>query len=151
VPRLAALTRHPGSRSDPSIKEDIAVRLTIYHNVARDGHGRHTGFDGYLPGQPLVPVFAYDVELVDGGMPELLLLAEQAFEAFNADPVLLAGRQRDLATQYRNLRLRSLSVGDVVRAGETTLACENFGFREVPGELNEVRISEHGTHPFEAR
>ena len=52
------------------------MRVTIFHNTARDGHGRHIGFDGYQPGQPLVPVFAYDVDLPSGGMPELLLIAE---------------------------------------------------------------------------
>lgn len=127
------------------------MRVTIFHNVARDQDGRHAGFDGYRPGQPLVPVFAYDAELADGGMPELLLIAEQAFEAFNADPEMLTGRQRDLATQYRALRLRSLSAGDVVRAGDTALACDHIGFREVPAELNQVRACEHGTHPIEDR
>ena len=124
------------------------MRVTVYHNVARGPDDRHINFDGYQPGQPLVPVFAYDVELLDGGMPELLLIAERAFEAFNADPDLLTGRTRDLATRYRARSLRSLSIGDVLRLGDTALACDPVGFREVPGELNEVRVSEHGTHPI---
>lgn len=124
------------------------MHVTVYHNVARNEAGHHLGFDGYQPGQPLVPVFAYDLGLLDGGMPELLLVAEAAFEAFNADPDMLAGSQRDLASRYRDRRLRSLSVGDVLRVGDTALACDPVGFREVPAELNEVRVSEHGTHPI---
>jgi hypothetical protein len=42
-----------------------------------------------------------------------------------------------------------VSVGDVLRLGGTALACDPAGFREVPSELNEVRVSEHGTHPIE--
>ena len=125
------------------------MRITIFHNVATDGYGRHVGFDGYQPGQPVVPVFAHDVELLDGGIEELQVIAELAFKTFNADPELLAGRQRDLATRYRGLLLRSLSVGDVVRAGLIPLACDPAGFRVVPADLNEVRVSQHGTRPFE--
>lgn len=124
------------------------MQVTVYHNVARGSDDRHINFDGYQPGQPLVPVFAYDVELLDGGMEELLLIAEMAFEAFNADPDLLPDRTRDLATRYRARSLRSLSVGDVLRLGDTALACDPVGFRKVPAELNEVRVSEHGTHPI---
>jgi hypothetical protein len=124
------------------------MHVTVYHNVARGPDERHINFDGYQPGQPLVPVFAYDVELLDGGMPELLLIAETAFEAFNADPGLLPARTRDLATRYRARSLRSLSVGDVLRLGDTALACDPVGFRQVPGDLNEVRVFEHGTHPI---
>jgi hypothetical protein len=124
------------------------MHVTVYHNIARGPDERHINFDGYQPGQPLVPVFAYDVELLDGGIPELLLIAETAFEAFNADPGLLPTRTRDLATRYRARSLRSLSVGDVLRLGDTALACDPVGFRQVPGDLNEVRVSEHGTHPI---
>ncbi len=84
-------------------------RVTIFHNTARDEHGHAIGFDGYQPGQPVVPVFAYDVEFLDGGVPELLLIAEQAFEMFNVDLDMLTGRKRELATQYRHNMLRSLS------------------------------------------
>jgi hypothetical protein len=125
------------------------MRVIVYHNVARDQNDRHINFDGYQHGQPLVPVFAYDVVLLDGGLPELMLIAERAFEAFNLPPGLLNERQRELAARYRARSLRSLSVGDVLRLGDTALACDRAGFREVPGELHEVRMSEHGTHPVE--
>jgi hypothetical protein len=125
------------------------MRVTVYHNVARDEAGRHLHFDGYQPGHPLVPVFTYDALLLDGGLPELLRIAEAAFEAFNADPEMLQGNQRELAARYRDRRLRSMSVGDVLLLGGTVLACDPAGFREVPSELDEVRVSEHGTHPIE--
>lgn len=124
------------------------MHVTVYHNVARGPDNRHINFDGYQPGQPLVPVFVYDVDLLDGGMEELLLIAETAFEALNADPDRLPARTRELATRYRARSLRSLSVGDVLRLGDTALACDPVGFRQVPAELNEVRVSEHGTHPI---
>lgn len=125
------------------------MRVIIYHNVARDPHGRHINFDGYQPGQPLVLVFAYDVELLDGGLPELRHIAERAFEAFNLPPELLAEDQYDLAAQYRRRALRSLSVGDVACLGGVALACEPIGFREVPADLNEVHVSEPGTTPLD--
>ncbi len=124
------------------------MRVTVYHNIARDDAGHHRGFDGYQPGHRLVAVFTCDAGLLDGGPPELLRIAEAAFCAFNADPEMLAGVQRELATRYRRRALRSLSVGDVLRVGDTVLACDPVGFREVSGELNEVRVSEHGTHPI---
>jgi len=58
------------------------MRVTIYHNIAKDGDGRHVSFFGYQPGQPLVPVFAYDVTLLDGGIEELRQIAERAFETY---------------------------------------------------------------------
>lgn len=125
------------------------MRVIIYHNVARDQQGRHINFHGYQPGQPLVPVFAYDVELLDGGLPELRHIAEQAFEAFNMPPELLTADQYDLAARYRRHGLRSLSVGDVACLGGTALACEPVGFIEVPADLNEVHVAEPGTTPLD--
>jgi hypothetical protein len=43
-----------------------------------------------------------------------------------------------------------LSVGDVVAVGEAGLAVGRAGWTLVPGGLNEVRTSEHGTHPLPA-
>jgi hypothetical protein len=128
--------------------KETPMRVTVYHNIARDDAGHQLGFDGYQPGHPLVAVFTYDANLLNGGPPELLRIAEAAFEAFNADPEMLAGAQRKLATRYRRRALRSLSVGDVLLVGDTALACDPVGFREVPGDLNEVRVSAHGTHPI---
>jgi hypothetical protein len=41
-----------------------------------------------------------------------------------------------------------LSVGDVVAVGEAGLAVGRAGWTLVPGGLNEVRVSEHGTRPL---
>jgi hypothetical protein len=123
------------------------MRVTVYHNVARDSGGRRVNFDGYQQGHPLVPVFTYDIDLLGGGLAERRRIAEAAFEAFNADPEMLQGKQRQLAASYRERRLRSLSVGDVVRVGGIALACAPVGFREIGGDLNEARVSEPGTHP----
>jgi hypothetical protein len=125
------------------------VHVIVYHNVARGPDSRRINFDGYKPGQPLVPVFRYDADPADSGLPGLQVIAEQAFEAFNLPAELLNPRQGELAARYRGRSLRSLSVGDVLRLGDTALACDPAGFREVPGELNEVRVSEHGTHPID--
>jgi hypothetical protein len=124
------------------------VQVIVYHNVARGPDGRCINFDGYKPGQPLVPVFSYDADPAGSGLPGLQVIAEQAFEAFNLPAELLSPRQGELAARYRARSLRSLSVGDVLRLGDTALACDPAGFREVPGELNEVRVSEQGTHPI---
>jgi hypothetical protein len=43
-----------------------------------------------------------------------------------------------------------LSVGDVVAVGEAGLAVGRAGWTLVPGGLNEVRTSEHGTRPLPA-
>jgi hypothetical protein len=124
----------------------LSMRVTIYHNTAADGSGRHIGYDGYEPGHPLVPVFTYTTVPAD---PQAV--AEAAFEAFNADPGMLTGTQRELAEQYRARSLRSLSPGDVVRAGDSTLAVTRpAGWIPVTGPLNVVRTGMHGTHPLPA-
>jgi len=41
-----------------------------------------------------------------------------------------------------------LSVGDIVAVGEAALAVGRAGWTALPGGLNEVRVSEHGTHPL---
>ena len=55
---------------------------------------------------------------IAGMEPNLIKLVD-VLTAFNADPEMLTGRKRELATQYRQALLRSVSVGDVVRAGDT--------------------------------
>jgi len=43
-----------------------------------------------------------------------------------------------------------LSAGDVVAVGEVGLAVGRAGWTLILGGLNEVRVSEHGTHPLPA-
>jgi hypothetical protein len=77
------------------------MRVIVYHNVAQDQAGRRLGFDGYQPGHPLAAVFTYDADLPGSDLDGLLRTAEAAFEAFNADPEMLADRQQELAIRYR--------------------------------------------------
>jgi len=123
------------------------ITVSIWHNVTRDSEGRPTGYFGFNPGDSMVRVFTYQAP-ADGRPAEAV--AEEAFEAFNADPELLTGRQLELAIRYRNRALRSLSRGDLVVVGEVALACERAGWAPVRGGITEVRAGEHGTHPLPA-
>jgi hypothetical protein len=121
------------------------ITITIWHNVALDGQGRHTGMlNGYQPGDPVVRVFTY--QAAPAGTPEEI--AEEAFGICNDHPRDVHGE--DLARRYYECELRSLSVGDVVAVGEAGLAVGRTGWTLVRGALNEVRASEHGTHPLRA-
>ena len=125
------------------------ITVTIWHNVARDHEGRHTGMlDGYQPGDPMVRVFTYQAEADGGRSPEAI--AEEAFATFNGHPRDADGEE--LARRYYARRLRSLSAGDVVAIGEIVLAAGRpAGWTPVNGGLNEVRTDQHGTHPLPAR
>jgi hypothetical protein len=80
------------------------ITVTIWHNVAFDGQGRHTAMlDGYQPGDPMVRVFAYQV----GPGRSAEEIADEAFDTFNDHPRDPDGA--DLACAYYGRRLRSLS------------------------------------------
>jgi hypothetical protein len=120
--------------------------VTIWHNVAFDGQGRHTALlDGYQPGDPVVRVFAYQA---DSGRPADEI-ADEAFGIFTGHPRDAAGA--DLACAYGQRRLRPLAAGDVVAAGHVLLAVARpAGWQPVTGPLTEVRTREHGTQPLPA-
>jgi hypothetical protein len=87
--------------------DPVMITVTIWHNVARDHEGRHTGMlDGHQPGDPMVRVFTYQAT---AGCRSPQERADDAYEAFNADPEMLAGGQREVAARYRDRQLRSLS------------------------------------------
>jgi hypothetical protein len=133
----------PGGAAQPGAP---GITVTIWHNVASDGQGRHTAMrDGYQPGDPMVRVFAYQAT---PGRPAGEI-AEEAFAIFNDHPRDAAGA--DLACAYYGRRLRSLSKGDVVVAGEVALAVGSVGWIPVRGGLTEVRTSQHGTRPLAER
>lgn len=120
------------------------ITVTIWHNTATDAQGRPTGMlDGYQPGHPMVRVFAYQADPA-GQAPEVI--AEEAFAICNGHPADAVGE--DLSRRYYACGLRSLSVGDVVAAGETGLAVARAGWTPVGGGLHEVRTAGHGTHPL---
>jgi hypothetical protein len=90
----------------------------------------------------MVRVFTYQA---DPAGPEEI--AEEAFAICNRHPRDTRGA--DLTERYYQRRLRSLSVGDVVAAGEVALAVGRpAGWDPVRGSLTEVRTDEHGTHPL---
>jgi hypothetical protein len=123
------------------------ITVSIWHNVARDQAGRHTApLDGFTPGDPMVRVFTYQT-LPCGRPPEAI--AEDAFALANGHP--RDPGSAELSRRYYEQRLRSLSVGDVVAVGEVGLAAGRVGWTLVRGGLNEVRTSEHGTHPLPSR
>jgi hypothetical protein len=120
------------------------LTISIWHNVARDAQGRHTGFlDGFTPGDEMVKVFTYEMESAGRSVEEI---AEQAFAMFNDAPS--GSEAAELARQYRARQLRSLSVGDIVTVGEAPLTVERFGFAPLKGDFTPVRIHDHGTHPL---
>ena len=128
----------------PALPEPAKITVTIWHNVAFDGQGRHTAMlDGYQPGDAMVAVFAYQA---DPGRPAEGI-ADEAFAIFNKHPRDAAGAE--LARAYYGRSLRSLSVGDVVVIGEVALAVGRpAGWEPVSGSVNEVRTCEHGTRPL---
>jgi hypothetical protein len=120
------------------------ITVTIWHNVRADTHGRHLAMlDGYAPGDPMVRVFTYQT-LPGSRTPEEI--ADHAFAVFNGHPFDDEGER--LAGQYYGRRLRSISKGDIVSAGEIALAVAGAGWTPVRGGLTEVRTDEHGTHPL---
>jgi hypothetical protein len=96
-----------GSAPAPGLPAPLGpakITVTIWHNVAFDGEGRHVAMlDGYLPGDPVVRVFAYQADI---GRPAEEIAAE-AFDIFNDHPRDAAGAE--LACSYYGRRLRSLS------------------------------------------
>jgi hypothetical protein len=107
------------------------LQVTIYHGV------KAHNFDGYEPGDPVAPVFVYVATVpIPTQAAALAAEAERAFRLFNADLDMLGGQDRVTAAQYRALKLRSLSVGDLVAVGATVYACRSLGFERVPTALN---------------
>ncbi|WP_344957676.1 hypothetical protein [Actinomadura miaoliensis] len=119
--------------------------------MARDPEGRMVNFLGYESGHPLVHVFEADIDL--GGVVFVSALAEALWAACNLDPEWLTGRCAILARAYRDRRLRSMSVGDVVVIGEgegrVAMCADSVGFSFVrPDRLNVVTTCAPGTQPW---
>ena len=129
----------------PALPGPAKITVTIWHNVAFDGQGRHVAMlDGYQPGDPVVRVFAYQADPAGRTAEEI---ADEAFDTFNDHPRDADGA--DLACAYYGRRLRSLSAGDVVAVGDVLLAVGRpAGWEPVTGPLTEVRTREHGTSPL---
>lgn len=103
--------------------------VIVYFNM----HSDH--FLGYEHGHPLEKVFSYEAPTTSG----LFRLADEAFHAFNAPSELVLPVYRPVAEAYRAARLRSLSVGDVLRVGDSWLACAAtswIALAEAPSEVS---------------
>lgn len=114
-------------------------QISIYHNT-------ESRFLPYRDGQRLASAVSFACHLPAGTAPEQV--ADWAFHVFNAD---LDQLERDrlapggelsflIACVYRLLRLRSLSVGDVIEVatdqGIRWLACERSGWRRITPPAN---------------
>ncbi|TDB89143.1 hypothetical protein E1264_09230 [Actinomadura sp. KC216] len=121
---------------------NVTVTVEIYHNVSKDTAGRPLGFDGYRQGHPVVKVFEFPMEANESTEP--ILFAETAFQIGN--------EVHELSADYYRRRLRSLSVGDVVKIGLLWLSCEPVGWRPItdhtPIDITATHEGEHGTQPW---
>lgn len=129
------------------------MRVSVFHNVARDEQGRRINWFGYEPGHPLVRVFEADIGFGDDLGAEGM--ADEIWIIGNAEPERLTGARAVLARAYRARRLRSLWVGDVVVIGDggdgTALRVDRAGFGRVERDaLTVVTTREHGTEPWPA-
>ncbi|MDN5895524.1 MAG: hypothetical protein L0H93_16045 [Nocardioides sp.] len=104
------------------------MRVTVFHNDARDAFDRHLGYDGYQTGHPMIEVFTFDGP--DSNDPAELV-AENAFELFNVGDDPAFDTPAPVAVAYRAKGLRSLSVGDIVDVNGVPLACAKHGWQEV--------------------
>ena len=109
------------------------MQVVIFHNID------DSAFFGYRSGQPVTPVFVYE----SGARNETIVLNE-AFDLFN-----IGGGPTSQA--YRARRLRSLSVGDVVRAGDQFFAVARLGFSEVSFASAKILLGEEAERVIRAR
>lgn len=96
--------------------------VTIWHNVHRDHAGVPVGFFGYETGHAMSPVFVYVAK--HSGPAD-------AFRMFNAPEDYLTPEELTITRRYRANRLRSLSVGDIVQAGQQFWVCESVGWTKL--------------------
>ncbi|WP_435124398.1 hypothetical protein [Micromonospora tulbaghiae] len=114
-------------------------QIRIYHNT-------ESRFMPYDDGHWLTGAVSLGRDLPAGTAPEQI--ADWAFRVFNADLDHLERDRREpggeisflIACVYRLLRLRSLSVGDVIAVATDResrwLACEPFGWRRITPPSN---------------
>ncbi len=128
----------------------MMFHVTVFHNA----HDRFICFRG---DHRLLPAFAFSRHLPQDTAAEDL--AEWTFCLFNtdletlvdADPTLDAASAFQLACRYRLQRLRSLSVGDVLRVSTPTavcwLACDGLGWSAItpPSNVHTIAASHTDT------
>jgi hypothetical protein len=100
--------------------------------VYRIMHLNH--FLGYEHGHPLEKLFSYEAPTTSA----IFRLPDIAFHTFNSPPELVLLVYRPVAESYRAADMRSLSVGDVLRVGETWLAGAETSWIALADEPSEV-------------
>lgn len=118
------------------------AKVEIFHNVSKGQGGIPLGFFGYEQGHELVKVFEFDVEVNEG--TDVYQLAEVTFALGNG--------QAKESEDYYARRLRSVSVGDVIRVGEAWLSCDSSDWSLIKGhkprDITAEHQGEHGTNPW---
>jgi hypothetical protein len=110
------------------------TQVSMLHNTTEDSMGRKTGFSfGYRPGDTLREVFRFHVSESADDWREV---AELAFEVGNIDPGMAADPR---VHEYREARVRSVSVGDVIQVGDTFVAVGRVGWSVVEVKAGWVR------------
>ncbi|WP_026415456.1 hypothetical protein [Actinomadura oligospora] len=122
------------------------VKVEIFHNVAKDSAGRSLGVFGFEPGQPVVKVFEYKVDGVPPTEPVgYEELAEDAYCLGNG----IAHLQSEL---YYARKMRSVSVGDLIRINQVWVAVDKVGFWFPAAKwVNDITAKfegQHGTQPW---
>ena len=121
------------------------MKVTVYHNVALDGAGRHLGIlDGYQAEHPVTPVFATDLPDADD-----ITACDQLYRLLNVgeDPSL--GDPDPRAVAYRQRGNRSMSIGDLVCIDGRFYACTEDGWQSFATEPTVVRQTQaHGSTPL---
>ena len=122
----------------------MMFHVTVYHNA-------NSQFTSFRREHQLLAAFAFSRALPQNTTAEEL--AEWTFCLFNIDPDLLVdscptldtASAFELACRYRLQRLRSLSVGDVVRVSTSTavcwLACDGLGWSTIAPPSNVHAVS----------
>lgn len=98
------------------------MKVKVHHRTAVGGADRIPFFSPYAQEDDLLEVYAYESSAKDHGSA-----LESAWYLFNI------GHEQgvDVALAYREKRLRSLSVGDVVEVDGVRYACNPMGWARV--------------------
>jgi hypothetical protein len=129
-----------GERLEFIAKPEQERRMVeIFHNVPASANARVLP-EGYRRGHRLVKVFEFEADEDSGAFD----LADLAFRVGNGE-----GQQ---SRAYYTRRLRSMCVGDVVRVGETWLACDSADWSpiedHVPNDITSQYTGTYGTQPW---
>jgi len=105
------------------------VSVRVLHNETRDDSGRHPAWvRGYCEGDRLLEVFA-TTAFRSRALPTTESVARWMWEIANADAELSPDPR--LTRRYREQRVRSLCVGDVVLVDRDAFTYESFSLTKL--------------------